>query len=108
MSQQAEQRLYRVTGLYRQEIHADITAASAEEAAIEAMRRFDQWVETGEEGPGISLGPEEPEIDEEVLISLAKDPTPEDPTYWADQEDLYVTRNVEGEYRASTEGGSYG
>ena len=108
MSQQAEQRLYRVTGLYRQEIHADITAASAKEAAIEARRRFDQWVETGEEGPGVSFGPEEPEMDEEVEVSMAKDWTPEDPTYWTDPEDIYVWPNKEGEYQASTEGGFSG
>ena len=48
------------------------------------------------EKPGISFGPEPAWLDEEVLVTMAKDPSPKDPTYWTPAVELYVFTGEDG------------
>ena len=92
-----ETNFYIVTGIYRQEIHANIDALSEEEAAIKAMELFEKWLETMPDSiPEISFGPEPAFLDEDVLIRSAQDPSPSDPFYWSNIKELIVCRDKEG------------
>ena len=90
---------FSVTGIYRQEIHASIDAESTEDAAKKAMAMFEEWLVDMKERDGISLGPEEPWLDEDVLVTQAKDSTPEDPRYWTETQEVMVLREGD-EYSA--------
>lgn len=90
---------FHVTGVYHQEIHAQIgDALTKEEAILKAMALFDEWMLTMPAGglPGVSFGPEEPCLNEDVTITEARDPTPEDPRYWTEREEIEVWRKDGG------------
>jgi hypothetical protein len=91
---------FHVTGRYRQEIHAHIEAETAEEAAVKCQERFQAWLDGGmEDMEGIWFGPEEAELDENVLLTQAK-ATREDPTYWTETEEVELT-TVAGAWKVS-------
>jgi len=94
---------YRVTGQYRQDIHASVCAESTEEAATKAANLFQKWLEEGlmSEMEGISFGPDEPSLDEEVHVTQAKDATVESPTYWTDIEEVEIRQKGDGAWEAA-------
>ena len=93
-----EMRDYIVTGMYRQEIHARISAPGDEEAARKAFEMFQEWLLTmPAEMEGISFGPEDPSLDEEMRFTYAKDHTREDPTYWTKTTEMNVWQDHDGE-----------
>ena len=93
-----EMRDYIVTGLYRHEIKARISAAGDEEAGRKAFEMFQEWLLTMPgEMEGISFGPEDPTLDEELSMTYAKTPSPESPTYWTETTEMEVWKDRGGE-----------
>ncbi len=89
---------FHVTGRYQQEIHADMEAESAEEAALIGQQRFQAWLDGGMvDMEGIWFGPEEVRLNEEVLVNQAKDATRDDPTYWEDTKEVDI-HYINGEW----------
>lgn len=74
---------YVVTGQYRQDIDATVDADSEEDAVRQANSLFMKWMETmTEDVAGISFGPPEATLDDDVLVSQARAPTPDNRSCW--------------------------
>lgn len=97
-----ETKVFIITGVYRQEIHARGEAATDEEAAAKALRMFQEWLLTmPAEMEGISFGPEDPSLDEQMTLAFAKDHTREDPTYWTERKEMEVYEDTDGEIQVT-------
>ena len=82
---------YHVTGQYRQDIHASIDAESNEDAVRKANVLFEKWMEAmSTDVEGISFGPEEATLDDDVLVSQARNPTRQDRSYWTQAVELSI------------------
>lgn len=93
-----ELKSFIVTGIYRQEIHAEGVARTTEEAAAIAFEMFQEWLlDMPMDKEGISFGPEDPFLEEEMSLTFAKEWTHEDPSYWTEREEIDVWADSEGE-----------
>lgn len=91
-----ESNTYRVTGQYRQDIHATVDADSDADAVRKATRLFRKWLETmSNDVEGVSFGPEETTLDDDVLVTQPRDPTPDDRTYWTQSVELSIYEIVD-------------
>lgn len=99
---QPETKTFIVTGIYRQEIHARGEAATDEEAAAKAFRMFQEWLLTMPmDMEGISFGPEDPSLEEQMTLTFAKNPTQEDPSYWTERKEMDVWEDSRGRCRCA-------
>ena len=81
---------YQVIGQYRQDIHASVDADSTEDAVRKANTLFEKWLETlADDVEGISFA-EAATLDDAVLVTEARSPTPDDRSYWTPAEELSI------------------
>lgn len=93
---------FHVTGRYQHEIHGDVEAETAEEAAAICQNRFQAWLDGGMvDMEGIWFGPQEAYLDEQALVNRAKDASRDDPTYWTTTDEVELHFAADATWKAS-------
>jgi hypothetical protein len=68
-----------------------VDTESDADAVRKANTLFLKWLETmSDDVEGVSFGPEEATLDDDVLVTQPRDPTPDDRTYWTEPVELSI------------------